>query len=134
MYQKECKVLLLYVEGNPIRFVDPTGEYASVLGGAALLCLRFPAQCAALLGGMYCVLNPQACALPMDCPTQNQSDSNEDKKECDKEWAAAERYCSNLYDNGYRPDPLGKGIGGKNYTQFVRGQVSEACGGSKIEF
>jgi RHS repeat-associated protein len=123
-----------YANGNPIRFVDPTGENAGVLGGAALLCLRFPALCAAIIEGMYCSLNPKMCALPTDCPPQNQSDSNEDKKECDKEWASAERYCSSLYDNGYRPDPLGKGIGGKNYTQCVRGQVSEACGGSKVEF
>ena len=57
-------------------------------------------------------------------------------EECKKEWSDARKYCNDAYDNGYVPGKngkRGKGIGDMSFEQCVKGQVSEACGGSKVE-
>ena len=59
--------------------------------------------------------------------------SAEHAAECKKEWEAAEDYCKKLYDSGYTPPANGKGVGGMNYGQCVRGHVSEECGGTPVE-
>lgn len=65
-----------YVEGNPVIYVDPTGENALAGAGAAavLFCMRYPAACAAAAGSLYCIINPEACTLPKVCPPDNWSD------------------------------------------------------------
>lgn len=50
------------------------------------------------------------------------------------EWADAEKYCKDLLKRGKLSSAHGnRGLGG-NYDQCVRGQVSEECGGSAVEF
>lgn len=61
-----------YVEGNPVNYIDPTGENAVAgAGGAAaaavLFCTRYPSACAAAAGSLYCLINPEACT-PKNCP------------------------------------------------------------------
>lgn len=64
-----------YVEGNPVNYIDPTGEN-TVVGGAGaaaaavLLCTRYPAACAAAAGAFYCLINPEACT-PKNCPADS---------------------------------------------------------------
>ncbi|MBD8528295.1 RHS repeat-associated core domain-containing protein, partial [Pseudomarimonas arenosa] len=53
--------LYRYANGNPEFFVDATGE-AAPLAAVALLCLRSPRLCAAIL---TCIRNIKACTKPM---------------------------------------------------------------------
>jgi hypothetical protein len=57
------------------------------------------------------------------------------KVDCDKQWKDARNYCIDLYADGYRPRPGGKGVGvgGMNLEQCIAGQVTEACGGNLVE-
>ena len=59
--------------------------------------------------------------------------SDNKKANCDKQWQDARNYCIDLYADGYRPRPSGKGVGGMNLEQCIAGQVTEACGGNRVE-
>jgi hypothetical protein len=55
------------------------------------------------------------------------------KQKCEKQWERAREFCIDLYANGYKPDRKGKLVGGKNIEQCIAGQVTESCGGNKVE-
>jgi hypothetical protein len=54
------------------------------------------------------------------------------RRDCDEEWARAKEYCADLVDQGKIPSDEYKQHG-RTYEQCVRGQVTEACGGSPVE-
>jgi RHS repeat-associated protein len=120
-----------YVGGMPTMYTDPNGLLLPLL---AIPGICAAGGCEALIGAGILLMSPPgqkairdgAKAIERVCKANDEAD-------CDKEWRVAERYCQRIYDSGYRPDPAGKGIGGKSYDQCVRGQVSEACGGNKVE-
>jgi RHS repeat-associated protein len=113
--------LYAYVGGRPIYLVDPEGLSAfdltrrpgseSLLGGGG--------------GGGSLVTGAGIAAIAnLICKPFH---------DCEQERREAERYCQKLYDAGYRPDPGGKGVGGRTYQQCVQGRISEACGGNAVE-
>ncbi len=56
-----------YVGGNPVRYVDPTGEFALPLVPLAIACIANPACVAGTLaigGAIYCYLAPDLCLVP----------------------------------------------------------------------
>ncbi len=56
------------------------------------------------------------------------------RKKCVKEWEDAARFCLDLLRRGKLGARGYRGVGGKNWSQCVRGQVSEECGGNSTAF
>ncbi|WP_084452998.1 RHS repeat domain-containing protein [Roseateles chitosanitabidus] len=62
------------------------------------------------------------------------SDTGKDSEECKREREAAEQYCQDLYDGGYKPTRGGRGIGDTDIQTCIRGRISERCGGTPVEW
>jgi RHS repeat-associated protein len=122
-----------YVLGNPVSNTDPLG-LQTWPGDAG------PSTPRPTIPGPFDILQPGTPANNQWVRSINQlikkvkdactSDSNAD---CDKQWQDARNYCIDLYADGYRPRPGGKGVGGMNLEQCIAGQVTEVCGGNRVE-
>src|SRR5262249_18879375 len=68
-------------------------------------------------------------APPATIPGMVQQCSND--SECQKEWEDAREFCDQIAaDNRWGS---GWSVGGRHYLQCVMGQVSERCGGNKVD-
>jgi hypothetical protein len=76
-----------------------------------------------------------------NCPTGGQEEeelNEEERKACEREWKEAEDFCRAYWFPVGRPARIpttgnGRSVYGNNYGQCVKGQVSERCGGNKVE-
>ncbi len=59
------------------------------------------------------------------------SDDDPDEDECSAEWDRAYQYCDSVFKNGV--PPTHRNVSGRKYMQCVMGQVSERCGGNRVE-
>jgi hypothetical protein len=72
-----------------------------------------------------------APALPAISPRAVPKNPYPDRPECAAEWAAAERYCTDLIKKKLLGGDGYRGMG-KFFYQCVMGQVSERCGGNAL--
>ncbi len=71
-------------------------------------------------------------AKPIPAPPQTKCDRDES---CEKEWADARRFCAEVMSIP-RNSPKWKdyqGLWGGSYDRCVRGQVSQRCGGNRVD-
>lgn len=135
-----------YANVNPVIRVDPDARDPAT--ATIDLCLRNPNACARTAaaaaepllglcatptGVVVCSVSAAVAVVGAICYAAVHESAEEKEKRCAAEWAEAETYCKALYNSGYIPDAAGKGIGGKNIEQCIKGQVTEECGGSPIE-
>ncbi|MDQ2642170.1 MAG: hypothetical protein M3020_00020 [Myxococcota bacterium] len=117
-----------YVNGNPVNFIDPTGQQAAIpwgpiFGGAAA---------GAALGGAVGALTGAALV----CFFVPGDSSQPDDAECDKQWSDAYRKCAEWITS--KQTPAVKRLRGSrngrpyNLDDCARGHVSAACGGNPI--
>jgi RHS repeat-associated protein len=120
----------VYVGGNPLKYIDPKGllRICSVLTGR---CVETnPISIDPELSPPPPFTFPNPIRPIINFINRCLDDVS---KDCDAERERAEEYCGRLYSSGYTPDRAGRRIGGKRFNQCVQGQVSEACGGNKVE-
>ncbi len=129
-----------YVGGNPVNFVDPTGENpaASLIMRQTIL-MALPAAIANQMskppmkpgGAITPTSGKSASAQGREIASQYAicPDPNQLPPDCFEEWVYALQKCNEIWDN---PNyvPRASNIGGKNFPQCVRGMVSESCGGN----
>jgi hypothetical protein len=132
------QTIYAYVGGNPISRVDPNGLQALPVPPSPIT----PAMPGSPGPGLFPgnptkpwtdIFKPSPYLPTWSLPDWACHSAKPTPQECKKQWDDARKYCDRLYDNGYRPNPDGKGVGGKNWNQCVAGQVSEDCGGSAVE-
>jgi RHS repeat-associated protein len=136
-----------YVGGNPLVSSDPDGLQMLCTGSGLMIYCRSPSN--PFMPGFEPGMPVDTPATPLPTFTLpkppivtvieiiistviNACPSSESAA-CVKERERAVEYCERLYGGGYLPDRAGKRIGGKKFDQCVEGQISEACGGNKVE-
>ena len=109
-----------YVGGDPLGFIDPTGENSIALGAGIGFSVGGPGGAAvgALIGG--------AAMAYLICKATDNTDR------CRKEWEDARERCRNLL-SGPNP-PRGLTGGYSDIEKCAKGFVSEACGGNPIDW
>lgn len=145
----------LYVQGDPGNLTDPTGHEAQAgvlkqpVGGAIgeytglIAGISFGVQVAVEASVVSCDLMLAASELDayvlqyqitgidwVSCSATVRKDDD-----CEREWKNAHDYCSYL-NSIPRKDPEWKkykNIWGGSYDRCVRGQVSQRCGGNRVD-
>lgn len=130
-----------YVESNPIRYIDPTGELAFlvipfVCAGGGCEALFLATGCLLSCSDLFRPSSPTT-TLPLPSINPNQyrnpaSNSSTSAESCDEEWDRAIETCEKEIDSC----DGNKGITGgySNPLDCARGLVSQRCGGNAISF
>jgi RHS repeat-associated protein len=145
-----------YVGGNPLTYIDPRGLNGCAWVGPVLVCknspppglvdpLDLPSPASGsgtnpideVMRGSAALalrlLGPTIVAIANICQSSEEEPS---KEACDAQWRRGRDFCIGKYYNGDKKP--GRTGGGKNVTDIdlescIRGQVTQACGGSRIE-
>jgi len=120
-----------YALNQPTRYTDAQGLFVPLV---------IPGICAA--GGCEAVAAAIGLSAWMSTPAGQKAAvaaasaigeacSNDDD-DCEREWEDARDYCDQVAaENGFG---TGWNVTGRNYQQCVMGQVSERCGGNRVEY
>jgi RHS repeat-associated protein len=119
--------LLGLTPGCDFGVCNPVGNGFAPAGALALPCIAQPEACAAILIGTYVIVvyGPQIIQT-----VKNITQTTADAVECAREWEQAREFCAELMSQGNPP----AGVWGGSFDKCVRGQVSERCGGNRVDW
>ncbi|MGH8469839.1 MAG: RHS repeat-associated core domain-containing protein [Gammaproteobacteria bacterium] len=120
----------LYANANPLSFTDPNGLFPFlVIPG---ICAAGGCEAAAAAIGLSAWMSTPAGQKAAEAAASAISEAcSNDDDDCEREWEDARDYCDEVAaENGFG---TGWNVTGRNYQQCVMGQVSERCGGNRVE-
>ncbi len=107
-------------------FTQGNSSKATVaLGTAATICV-IAEPCGLVVDLPALILGAGVIAIASQMKT-----GNDELAACNKEWIQARAYCSNLMSDPRRNGPA-RNVWGGDFNKCVRGQVSQRCGGNRV--